>query len=187
MLITHEREKTINAIVFFAQNVRHLGKIKLFKLLYFLDFAHFREVGRSVTGMEYHAWKMGPVPTVLADEVEAPEPDMCDKVTFCEVETHDRPMLKIESSARFDPTHFSRRELRLMETLAEKYKESRSEDMIEATHLESLPWHKVYVVEGKKQGVIPYEYALLKQEQETMLPLVAERREMADYFRAATA
>lgn len=65
MIKTHEREKLINAIVFFAANTEHCGKIKLLKLLYLLDFEHFRQTGYSVTGMEYHAWKMGPVPTDL--------------------------------------------------------------------------------------------------------------------------
>jgi hypothetical protein len=27
-----------------------------------VDFTHFRETGRSVTGLDYQAWKMGPVP-----------------------------------------------------------------------------------------------------------------------------
>ncbi|EQD73859.1 hypothetical protein B1A_04740, partial [mine drainage metagenome] len=62
MLISHEREKLINAIIFFAIHTRFLGKTKLFKLLYFLDFEHHKETGRSVTGMDYFAWKMGPVP-----------------------------------------------------------------------------------------------------------------------------
>lgn len=32
MIKTHEREKLINAIVFFAKNTRHCGKIKLLYL-----------------------------------------------------------------------------------------------------------------------------------------------------------
>lgn len=51
MFVSSTREKLINAIVFFAANTRHCGKVKLFKLLYLLDFAHFRETGRSVTGL----------------------------------------------------------------------------------------------------------------------------------------
>jgi hypothetical protein len=52
MLITHERDKLINAIIFFAKNTRFLGKTKLCKLLYFLDFEHFKETGRPVTGLD---------------------------------------------------------------------------------------------------------------------------------------
>lgn len=34
MLISREREKLINAILFFASNTHFCGKVKLFKLLY---------------------------------------------------------------------------------------------------------------------------------------------------------
>src|SRR3982074_1597293 len=47
MLLSRNREKLINVIVFFASNTEHCGKVKLFKLLYLLDFAHFRQTGRS--------------------------------------------------------------------------------------------------------------------------------------------
>lgn len=78
MLVSHEREKMINAIVDFANHTRHLGKIKLFKLCYLLDFEHFRQTGRSVTGLDCRAWKFGPVPVALEQEWEEPEPDMAD-------------------------------------------------------------------------------------------------------------
>jgi hypothetical protein len=75
MLIHHEREKLINAILCFAHETQCLGKIKLFKLLYLLDFEHFRQTGRSVTGLDYQAWKFGPVPIDVMEEWDQPEPD----------------------------------------------------------------------------------------------------------------
>jgi hypothetical protein len=46
MLRIPERNKLINAIVFFAMHTRYLGAIKLFKLLYLLGFEHLRSTGR---------------------------------------------------------------------------------------------------------------------------------------------
>ena len=48
-------KKYKNAILFFANRIRNgtLGKLKLMKLLYFLDFDFFEKYGRSVTGDEY--------------------------------------------------------------------------------------------------------------------------------------
>ncbi len=40
-------------------NRKLLGKIKLLKLLYSLDFCHFKQTGMSVTGIDYFAWEMG--------------------------------------------------------------------------------------------------------------------------------
>ncbi|WP_217994559.1 Panacea domain-containing protein [Rodentibacter caecimuris] len=39
-------------------------------MLYFLDFEHYKQVGRSVTGLDYSAWKMGPVPVDLHEEIK---------------------------------------------------------------------------------------------------------------------
>lgn len=182
MLITHEREKMINAIIYFAKNTRYLGKTKLFKLLFFLDFEHFKETGRSVTGMDYFAWKMGPVPVDLYEEVDAPEPDMADRVEFVEKPTRQGPMLVIRPLTEFDDSHFSKRERRILHYLAEEYFDAKSEDIIEVTHLENQPWHQVYIQEGKRKAVIPYELSLRKQEANTMLDVISDRQAFVEHF-----
>ena len=80
MPLSRNREKLINVIVFFASNTEHCGKVKLFKLLYLFDFVHFRQTGRSVTGLDYRAWKMGPVPLELMQEWEDLEADLAKAI-----------------------------------------------------------------------------------------------------------
>src|SRR5215212_3287424 len=138
MLITHEREKLIQAINYFVRHTRKCGKVKLFKLLYFLDFEHFKATGRSVTGLTYNAWKMGPVPVTLHEEIDAPKPDMAGAFDFEERAVGDGKMLAIKPKVQFSDRHFSRREKQLLENLAREYRNSNAEDMIEATHLENL-------------------------------------------------
>ncbi|MEQ1559813.1 MAG: Panacea domain-containing protein [Methyloglobulus sp.] len=179
MLILHEREKLIQIIIFLAKNTLYCGKTKLFKLLYFLDFEHYMQTGRSVTGLEYSAWKMGPVPTALADEIESPEPDMAEALMFAEVPTnYGRPMLSIKPIKDFNDELFSKREKKLLEMLEQEYKNSKAEDMIEATHLENMPWDRVYNQEHSPMGLIPYAYALKANESEEMLKIIDERKEM---------
>ncbi len=59
--------KYINVILFLCQSLRGsiIGKKKLYKLLYYVDFDHYeyKESMRSITGDKYVAWKMGPVPS----------------------------------------------------------------------------------------------------------------------------
>ncbi len=81
MLISRDREKLINVIVYFGRNTRFCGKTKLFKLLYLLDFQHFRATGRSVTGLDYRAWELGPVPFPLVQEWDAFKPDWRQRST----------------------------------------------------------------------------------------------------------
>lgn len=176
MLIIHNREKLIQAILYFASNTNYCGKVKLFKLLYFLDFQHFTDTGRSVTGLSYSAWKMGPVPTELFDEIESPEPDLAASVSISSVPVKSgKPMLKIDPLVEFDKSLFTRRELKLMESLVSEYADTLSDDMVEATHVENQPWDRVFNKEGKKQAPIPYEYALRRGEEGEMLRMIEDR------------
>ncbi len=68
MIVTHHRAKLINAIIYFANRTKYCGKTKILKLLYFLNFTHFKQTSKSVTGLDYFAWEMGPVPKVLFEE-----------------------------------------------------------------------------------------------------------------------
>lgn len=183
MLLNHEREKMLNAIIFFANRTSFLGKIKLCKLLYFLDFEHFKETGRSVTGLNYFAWPKGPVPVDLFNEVKEPKPDLVEKVRFSETKIGDGYKLNVEPLVAFDPTHYSKRELAILDRLANEFDKTKAEDMIEATHLENLPWHKIYNELGLKQQLIPYDLALRHQEKAEMLGIVAERKALIGHFR----
>lgn len=179
MLITHEREKLIEAVIYFAQNTKFCGKVKMFKLLYFFDFEHYKLTGRSVTGLKYSAWDMGPVPVALFEEIESPQPDLAEALEISEIPTYrGHPMLSFKPIKEFDAELFSRRELKLLESLANEYHSTKSEDIIEATHLENLPWDRVYRKESSPRAEIPYEYALRNDEREQMLEIIREREEM---------
>ena len=86
ILMDFSREKLINAIVFFLKTTKFCGKIKLFKLLYFLDFLHFKQTAMPVTGLRYYAWEMGPVPRDLFFELNNPGEDLA-KCVYIQKET----------------------------------------------------------------------------------------------------
>lgn len=144
MLVSHEREKLINAIIYFAQNTKHLGKIKLFKLLYLLDFEHYRSTGRSVTGLKYHAWQYGPVPVALAQEWEDLQPDMAAAVSIQPEKIIDYVRETVVSDVPFDDSHFTKREMRIMAGIAGKYRDELSHKMIDVTHAENGAWATVW-------------------------------------------
>lgn len=180
MIITHEREKLIQAISFFAHHTRKLGKTKLFKLLYFLDFEHFKQTGRSVTGLTYNAWPMGPVPVSLFNEIEAPSKDLTDAVHIEKKSIQGGEMLKIAPKGDFSGSLFSKREMRLLTSLAKEYRDMTADEMIEATHLENLPWHQIYNKEGRKQAEIPYDLAVRSDERDFILRVAKERKELLE-------
>lgn len=144
MIATHHREKLIQAIVYFARNTQHCGKTKLFKLLYLLDFEHFQQTGRSVTGLDYFAWKMGPVPVAVDEEWNEFEPDLASAIRIEPETQFDHVRQTVVPQVEFDDSHFSKRELRLMEQIAASYKTQWSKDMVEVTHAENGAWDRVW-------------------------------------------
>lgn len=160
MIVRHERDKLINAIVYFARHTKYCGKIKLIKLLYLLDFEHFRQTGRSVTGMDYLAWKMGPVPLSLYQEWDAPEPDFAQALAIEPEKIFDCMRETVVPRVQFDDSHFTKRELRIMSDLAERFRESLSKPMIDVTHAELGPWVKIWDAGRGNNERIPYALAL---------------------------
>jgi len=156
------RQKLINAIVFFAANTQFCGKIKLFKLLYLMDFEHFSQTGKSVTGFEYQAWKFGPVPADLMEEWEELNPDMAQAVhiEYEKVIDYDRQAVKVNKDIEFNEDYFTPRELRIMSSIAEKYRETQSAKLIDVTHEQNGAWDKVWQKGLGAQQTIPYELAI---------------------------
>jgi len=144
MLKSHDREKLINAAIYFGANTRHCGKIKLIKLLYLLDFEHYRQTGISVTGLEYRAMKMGPVPMELYQEWDALEPDFAEAIDIVAQRVVDYVRESVQPKREFDDRHFSRRELRLMQDLAARFRDDFSRPMIGVTHEERGPWAAIW-------------------------------------------
>lgn len=160
MLISKDREKLINTVLFFAVNTQHCGKVKLFKLLYLLDFAHFRETGRSVTGLDYRAWKMGPVPFQLVQEWDQLEPDLAAAVDIAPEQVIDFIRERVVPKVNFDDALFTKRELRLMHELAARFRDEYTRPLVNFTHFERGPWDKIWDGGRGNNERMPYTLAV---------------------------
>lgn len=159
-----QRLKLLNALIYFSENVLWPGKVKLFKLLYFLDFIHFEQTGRSVTGLTYNAWPKGPVPEDLNDEWKRPSVDFSEHVIrFNQELKGGKERHAIKKKKDFRPQIFTERELALMNSLAKRHFRDTADEMSDASHFETGPWDEIYKVQGRKQAEIPYELALLRR------------------------
>lgn len=180
MLISREREKLLNAIIYFAKHTQMCGKVKLFKLLYLLDFTHYQQTGRSVTGLDYFAWKMGPVPITVSAEFDDPSRDFLAAVEVVPEKAHVYTRLEVRARRAFNDTHFSRRELKLLGELAAKYRTKNAKQMVRITHEPGGPWARVYRDgEGENE---PIAYALAADG-----PHSAELLEIAEEYQALRA
>lgn len=184
-----ERQKLIQAIVYFASNTKYCGKIKLFKLLYLLDFEHFRQTGKSVTGFEYQAWKFGPVPVDLMEEWEEFADDMASAVHIVEekVIDYDRQAVKVNDGIAFDADEFTPRQIRIMENLATRHRDTYSPKMIDVTHEQNGAWDKIWHGGEGAHQAIPYELAIAEGEpgRDALLQIAAEQRMYREALRAS--
>jgi len=182
MIVTHHREKLINAIIYFATHTKYCGKTKLLKLLYFLDFKHFKQTGKSVTGLDYFAWQMGPVPRDLFEELSGDmSPDLKAAI-------HNLPkegFQKIQPKKRFDDQYFSKKEMKLLEEISFIFADAKADDMVESTHLKNEPWDLTLHQKGEFQKI---DYMLAIDSEIVSLPYeeakdrMQERSEMNKIF-----
>jgi uncharacterized phage-associated protein len=145
MIKTYHRERLIKAIVYFAINTKYCGKTKLMKLLFYFDFYHFKQTGKTVTGLEYHAWQRGPVPTLLYEELSNMKPDMAKEIVIVPIEKFQ----KIQAKKKFSEDCFTPRQLKLLEQIAFIFDEAKAADMTEISHLPNQPWHKTLTQKGE--------------------------------------
>lgn len=159
----YSREKLFNAVVYFVKNTKHCHTLKLYKLLNFLDFEHFRQTGMTVTGMSYQALDHGPVPCEFYSEMENKNSDLYQYISIDNIKdelTNKILVRDIRAKKNFDSEYFTKRELEIMERLAFFFYELKADGMEEFSHIKGLPWRKIYRNGEGLKNIIPYELAL---------------------------
>ena len=151
------QKKYKNAVLFFARKIQNgtLGKLKMMKLLYFLDFDFFEKFGRSITGDEYLRFENGPVPHMgekILKEMNGKE----IKITKRKVGEGYNDQMHIEALTDFDVNVFEKEELLMLEEIASKWEKFTGAEMKNASHGEA-PW-----IATKPDDVIDYNLALYR-------------------------
>ncbi len=177
------REKFVNAVTFFALNTNKnkIGKVKMSKLLFALDFEHFKLTGRSVTGTKYYAYPMGPYPkdefeNVTDKEIPSDLGRVIGITPMFEKDGEEKGYLfKAKASVKANLSLFSKREIKIMEWLAEVWCDATGKQIKDWSHQHGTPWRQVWQVEDRKYEPIAYTYAvddsspLTKEEAEALL------------------
>lgn len=161
--IPFAREKLIHSILFFTEQITNktLGTLKMLKLLYLFDFEHFRQTGKPALGLEYEAWKMGPVAPEVYKELSSPQNDLAAFIKIVKRKNdNDEEMkgLEFKAQKKFEKQYFSRREIQIMERITEFCKDLLSQDMTAFTHGRNMPWRKVW--NGGKGNKQPINFEL---------------------------
>ncbi|MGX1321802.1 putative phage-associated protein [Bradyrhizobium sp. USDA 377] len=188
MFVSRDREKLLNAIIYFLGATNHCHTLKLFKLLNFADFEHFRQTGRTIFNLDYRALPKGPVPTKLFDEIKrGGDADLKSAVAIHKIKDDINDALlrrDLKAKSKFDKQYFSKRELQIIETVAEFFRDLKAEDMSEFSHRKGEPWRTTYGDKGQGSGklispdLILNGEALLKDSPTISRDELEDRREL---------
>jgi len=163
----YNTKKFINCVLFFAKNTdpKKLGVLKLNKLLYYIDFEHYRKYGRSILSDIYIKMEQGPVPSFSYSLFNmAFKDNKDDEISkelrdFVELKQHKVRDFNIKAiypkeGKDFNESLFSESELEIMQDVAEKYATKTGTEMSRETHKEDTPW-------SKTQPAQPIDYNLI--------------------------
>lgn len=132
-------------LLYFASftNNRFLGKVKLMKLLYFLDFTHLKKYGSPITYDTYVNLEHGPIPTVILDLVNSADDDIDNSILSDTIKIeryNDKSIHRIIPLRKFtekDKKYFSPTELETLETVCQRFGNKNTKQIEDASHKEA--------------------------------------------------
>jgi putative zinc finger/helix-turn-helix YgiT family protein len=147
-------EKITEMVVYFSDKLSPF-KTKMNKLLFYADFLMFKQSCFSISGMRYKAIEMGPVPINFQSIFEyLANKNEIDIFTTEFPQGYIGEQFKAKNDRPFRVELFSEKELNVLEKVANVFKPTSTNQIIEISHLEEA-WKK----NEKNKSVISYEYA----------------------------
>jgi len=148
-------------LLFFGKytNQRLLGKTKLMKLFYFVDFGHLKKYGAPITYDTYVHLEHGPVPSGIKNLIDTASDDidssfLADTISIdISKESYLQRIVPSKNFTERDKRYFSETELEIMYKVCERFKDKTTKEIKDAAHNEA-PWRKTSHLE-----TIPYELA----------------------------
>lgn len=149
-------------MVYFSKKVHKPTKTMMYKLLAELDFRHFKQTGIPVTNLEYEAWKWGPVPRSLNEEITDKgdvilPPDLAEALDCAKTDWETFGGKKgieflFKAKRQPDLSVFTPRQKRILEELAFIYSNATAMMASKASHEVDMPWTKT--VKEKGEGAV---------------------------------
>lgn len=141
-------------LLFFTNNTdtKFLGKVKLMKLFYFLDFIHVKKYGSPVTYDNYVHLEHGPIPSAIKNLVDTAADDI-DNSILSDTISIERPegidMYRVLPKKEFtekERRYLSQSEIEILEIVCSRFGDKTTKYIEDASHTES-PWKKTELLE----------------------------------------
>jgi len=150
---TPDFEKFSQMVIFFTKKLEP-WKTKMNKLLFYADFYTFKKTGFSISGVQYVAMPMGPVPNnfnSIFDYLARKDRLGINYTHFPNGGTGEQ--FKPNTNSVFNEGFFNDLELQILNSVAEQFKDLSTNDIIEYSHKE-----KAWIENHEETKVIDYKY-----------------------------
>ena len=141
-------------VLFFTKKLEP-WKTKMNKLLFYADFIMYKQSGFSMSGVQYRAIPMGPVPNNFNSIFEYLANN--GKLDIYYTNFADGGIgeqFKPNSNNSFDGDLFTGNELQILELVAERFKNTSTNEIIEISHKE-----KAWIENNSERKLIDYNYS----------------------------
>lgn len=148
-------------LLYFANNTdtTFLGKVKLMKLIYFLDFMHLKTYGSPITYDTYVNLEHGPIPSFIKNLVDSAADNIDESIladTIFFKQPQGTQMCRCLPKRKFtekDKKYFSETELEILNKVCVRFGDKNTKTIEDASHDET-PWKKTNLLDK-----ISYELA----------------------------
>ncbi len=151
---TPDLKKFSEMVVFFAERLQP-WKTKLNKLLFYADFCAYKKTGFSISGVQYRAIQMGPVPynfNSIFEYIANKNELVIYCTTFADGGVGEQ--FKPNPFKVFDKGLFSKSELQVLEFVADRLKSASTTEIVKISHNE-----KAWLDNQEEQKFIDYNYS----------------------------
>ncbi len=126
-------------------------RLKLNKLLFYTDFANYKNTGYSITGLSYRAIQHGPVPTNYDNIFAYFQTEGIINSNWVK-ENKGTAKEYFFTEKQFDSTLFTESEKETIDTIIYKFKNTRTWDLVDLSHEE-----KGWIQLNHEKGVIDFQ------------------------------
>lgn len=173
LMQSYEIRKIANAIIYWIDNnVEHMGKVKLMKLMFYADKYHLENFGRSIFGHQYSKLPRGPVPELTRSVLEFVINKNSDEdhvglveefTKYIDVEPAKRfgySSVKFFGKQEFSERIFSKSEIQALKFVVDSFKHLNGEEISEISH-QTKAWKDTEMYE-------PIDFSLMVENSENM-------------------
>jgi len=135
------KKKYKQALLYLASKIPFAdhGRVKFYKLLYFADFNHYHEFGKSITNESYRKLALGPAPCHYQQIIDELQSEGAAEIGSLPVAPQYQDRETLRPKVPYDESMFTLEELATLKEVAEYYGRMTGNDLTAISH-QDPPW-----------------------------------------------